>query len=149
MQPLTCCRKAHVTYTWLYSSSPFCALPFIAFLLQSFLLTTCTLIHQIRNPFSSLILSRYVVTQTCITGEGAEKRKSEKTNLHNHKTSISKSQVLTASLGLVWVFTKALVIHVCSCDKYRFYWEKRQSSRQSKEKKCSKSVKLKGSGQKY
>lgn len=111
--------------------------PIHRFFLQSFLLTPCTLIHQIRNPFSSLILNRYVVTQECITGEGAKKKKkreSEKTNLHNHKTSISKSQLLSATLGLVRVFAKALVLHLCNCDKYRFYWGQRRSSPQSKEK---------------
>lgn len=48
-------------------------------------------------------------------------------NLHSHKTSISKSQVLTASLGLVQVFAKLLVLHLCNCDKYRFYCGLRQS----------------------
>jgi len=90
------------------------------------------LIHWIRNPFSSL--SRYVATWTCIPGERAEKRKSENPNLHNHKTSISKSQVLTASLGLVEVFAKALVLHLCNCDKHRFYWGKEGQALKARKK---------------
>lgn len=148
--PCTWPRSTRNIWAALLWFSPLCFPIHWVFLLQTFLLTTCTLIHQIRNPFS-FILSRYAVTQTCITSEGRGKKKKEK--VKKNKIMQSEYQHFQTSssfwtLGLVEFFATVLVFHLCHCDKYRFYWGQGLSS-SKRGKKCSEAVKHKGSGLKY